>query len=281
VPVRLHRVKRLFVGTPLPTAQSRHERLSRPTALAVFAAFARHGAGPHPIGEAFDAEEVLARTYAAYKVLNSYADSGTVVDENKGFRDRFTFRTLQTREPRNFLLDFRYAGTDYDNGFKIQGTKRTVIWMQNGDLQTWDSESDAHQTYPADGGRQVSALNNASVGTRGISVLVPSLIYIKANMASVVQATDDAVAAGTEMVAGRTCLKVMGIERWRYPSGQVTGVRPVTFWIDAETYLIRKILEDTPKDSQRGVISRRIITLDPHADPPLETSRFGFAVPER
>lgn len=73
----------------------------------------------------------------------------------------------------------------------------------------------------------------------------------------------------------------MGIERWRYPSGQVTGVRPVTFWIDAETYLIRKTLEDTPKDSQRGVISRRIITLDPHADPPIETSRFGFAVPER
>jgi amino acid transporter len=35
--VRLHRLKRLFVGTPLPTAQSRHERLGRATALAVFA----------------------------------------------------------------------------------------------------------------------------------------------------------------------------------------------------------------------------------------------------
>src|SRR5438067_2176289 len=35
--VRLHRLKRLFVGTPLPTAQSRHERLSKRTALAVFA----------------------------------------------------------------------------------------------------------------------------------------------------------------------------------------------------------------------------------------------------
>jgi amino acid transporter len=36
-PVRLHRLKRLFVGTPLPTAQSRHERLGKATALAVFA----------------------------------------------------------------------------------------------------------------------------------------------------------------------------------------------------------------------------------------------------
>src|SRR5262249_46552030 len=36
-PVRLHRLKRVFVGTPLPTAQSRHERLGKATALAVFA----------------------------------------------------------------------------------------------------------------------------------------------------------------------------------------------------------------------------------------------------
>ena len=35
--MRLHRLKRLFVGTPLPTAQQRHERLDKATALAVFA----------------------------------------------------------------------------------------------------------------------------------------------------------------------------------------------------------------------------------------------------
>jgi amino acid transporter len=35
--VRLHRLKRLFVGSPIPTAQSRHERLRKTTALAVFA----------------------------------------------------------------------------------------------------------------------------------------------------------------------------------------------------------------------------------------------------
>jgi amino acid transporter len=36
-PVRLHRVKRLLVGTPLPTAQQRHERLGKATGLAIFA----------------------------------------------------------------------------------------------------------------------------------------------------------------------------------------------------------------------------------------------------
>jgi hypothetical protein len=246
--------------------------------LAAIAPMRQLTAGPGTAD--LDAEEVLARTYAAYAALNSYADSGTVVDESKGFRDRYTFRTLQTREPRNFLLDFREAGTDYDSGHKLPGGARTVIWMQAGHLQTWNSVTLAHETYPEDGGRQVEAIKGASYGTRGVSVLVPSLIYTKANMASMVQATEEAVAAGTETIGGRRCLKVMGVERWRYPSGQVTGVRPITIWIDAETYLIRKVLEDTPKGSPRGVLSRRIITLEPSANPPIEGSRFDFTVPE-
>ncbi|MGH6690186.1 MAG: amino acid permease, partial [Gammaproteobacteria bacterium] len=36
-PVRLHRVKRLLVGSPLLTAQGRHERLGKATGLAIFA----------------------------------------------------------------------------------------------------------------------------------------------------------------------------------------------------------------------------------------------------
>jgi len=96
----------------------------------------------------------------------------------------------------------------------------------------------------------------------------------------VVQATEEAVAAGAETIGSHKCLKVMGIERWRYPSGQVTGVRPVTFWIDAETYLIRKILEDTPKGYARGAISRRIITFEAHANPQLDVNHFRFTVPE-
>jgi hypothetical protein len=116
--------------------------------------------GPRPA--AFDADEVLARTYAAYTKLDSYADSGTVVDENMGFRDNFTFRTLQTRVPRNFLLDFRYIGSVYDNGFKLEGREQTVIWMQAGHLQTWNSRTQAHDLYPEDGGRQVEAIKGAS-----------------------------------------------------------------------------------------------------------------------
>jgi hypothetical protein len=251
------------------------------TALGILAVVAHpQGSRRVPGPDRLAGEEVLARSLAAYAALNSYADSGTVTDENAGFSDRFTFRTFQTRQPRNFFLDFRYAGTEYTSGFKLPGGEQTVIWMQDGELQTWLSKTQEHQTYPADGGRQVQALTSASYGTRTISVLVPSLIYTKANIASVVQATEDAVAAGTETVGSHKCLKVMGVERWRYPSGQITGVRPVTLWIDAETYLIRKVLEDTPKGSPKGAISRRIITFEPHANPELSAEHFRFTVPE-
>jgi len=251
------------------------------SALTALATLASAGEPTAPAGApTFDAEEALARSFAAYAALASYADSGTVEVQSSGFVDRYVFRTYFTRQPRNLFLSFRSVESVYDNGFKIKVDQEAVLWMENGHLQTWESKTQAHETYPEDGGQQVRALNNASYATQGVSVLVPSLIYTKAGMASVIQATEEATSAGTESVGGRPCLKVTGIERWRYPSGQVTGVRPITLWIDAETYLIRKIFEDTPKSMSRGAISRRTITFQPHANPSLEATRFRHTVPE-
>jgi hypothetical protein len=239
------------------------------------------GAGPAPgVRSAFDAEEALRRSAGAYAALTAYADTGTVVDDAGGFKDKYAFRTYFTRQPRNLLLDFSMIETEYTDGFKIKGTYGTVIWMENGLLQTYDIKTQEHATYPEDGGRQVEALNGATYGTKGVSAIVPSLIYTKAGMASVIQATEEATAAGSESVDGRPCLKVMGIERWRYPSGQVTGVRPVTIWIDAETYLVRRIFQDTPKSMTRGSISRRTTTFRPHANPSLGPASFHYAVAE-
>src|SRR5207253_4517944 len=65
-PVRLHELKRLFVGTPLPTAQSRHERLSKPTALAVFASDALSST-------AYATEEILLVLILAGTAALSYS----------------------------------------------------------------------------------------------------------------------------------------------------------------------------------------------------------------
>jgi hypothetical protein len=228
----------------------------------------------------FDAEDVLAKTRAAYAALRSYADSGTVLDEAGGFTDRSTFRTLFIRDPRYLLIEYRAVASEYKGGHRLPLDSHIVLWMENGELQTWVSKTQAHETYPADGGQQVNALSSTSYGTAGISVLVPSHLYSKSGLASAVQATEEAAADGFETLHGRRCFRILGVERWRYPSGKETGVRPITLWIDAETYLIHKVLQDTPKGMPRGSISRRITTLKHQANPKLDPAQFRFTVPE-
>jgi amino acid transporter len=65
-PVRLSRLKRVFLGSPLPTAQSRHERLSKSTALAVFASDALSSV-------AYATEEILLVLVLAGTVALSYS----------------------------------------------------------------------------------------------------------------------------------------------------------------------------------------------------------------
>jgi amino acid transporter len=64
--VRLHDLKRLFVGTPLPTAQSRHERLDKATALATFASDALSSV-------AYATEEILLVLIMAGTAALSYS----------------------------------------------------------------------------------------------------------------------------------------------------------------------------------------------------------------
>ena len=65
-PVRFGRLKRLLVGMPLPTAQSRHERLDKPTALAVFASDALSSV-------AYATEEILLVLALAGTIALSYS----------------------------------------------------------------------------------------------------------------------------------------------------------------------------------------------------------------
>ena len=64
--VLAHRLKRLLVGTPLPTAQARHERLGKATALAVFASDALSSV-------AYATEEILLVLMVAGTVALSYS----------------------------------------------------------------------------------------------------------------------------------------------------------------------------------------------------------------
>ena len=207
------------------------------------------------------------------------AAARTVLDESAGFTDRSIFRTLFIRDPRYLFIEHRVVASEYKGGYRVPFDAQIVIWMEDGELQTWVSQTQAHETYPADGGQQVNALSSTSYRTAGISVLVPSHLYSKSGLASAVHATEEATADGFEPINGRRCFRILGVERWRYPSGRETGVRPITIWVDAETYLIHKIVQDTPKGMPRGSISRRITTLKHQANPKLDPAQFRFSVP--
>ena len=229
---------------------------------------------------AFKADDVITKMRAAYAALTSYADSGTVLEENSGFTDRYNFRTLFSRDPRNMLIEFRSIASEYKNGHRLPLPSQVALWLEKGDLHTWYSKTEAHETYKAeDGPQQVNALKSANYSTLGISILVPSHFYTKSGLASALHATEEAEADGFETVNGRRCFRIRGVERWRYPSGRETGVRPVTLWIDAETYLVQKILQDTPRGYPRGQISRRTTTLKHLGNPKLEPAQFRFKVP--
>src|SRR5688572_15990410 len=64
--VRAYRLKRLLLGSPLPTAQSRHERLDKPTALATFASDALSSV-------AYATEEILLVLILAGTVALSFS----------------------------------------------------------------------------------------------------------------------------------------------------------------------------------------------------------------
>ena len=247
-----------------------------PIALIAFAGAADSVA---PRRAAFDANDVLAKMRAAYAALTSYADSGTVLDESSGFTDRSTFKTFFNRNPNNLFIDFRGVASEYKIGNRLPLTNRIVLWMENGELQTWSAASQSHDIYPRAAGQQVNAVKNAGYYTHGISILIPSHLYTNAGMASPVHAAEEVEADGFETVNGRKCYRLLGVERWRYPSGQETGVRAITIWVDAETYLIHKIFQDTPKGYPRNEISRRTTTIKHRANPKLDAAQFRFTVP--
>ena len=237
---------------------------------------------PHQRGvapsDALSAEEVLERSKALYPTLRSYADTGTVIEEASGFITRSSFRTFYVNTPRNFFFEHRQIASEYTTGQRLPLSDRIVLWMLHGHLQSWHSALASHQEF-AEGTNQVAAFVQATAGTSGAAILIPSLIYVQANLTTTIQELGEVSSAGFETLRGRRCYKLMGIARSVYPSGQVTNVRPATVWIDAETFLIRQVFTDTPKGYPHGSISRLTIAYEPRLGPALHDSLFTFSVP--
>ena len=228
------------------------------------------------------AEDLLARSMAAYAALTSYADSGTATYDTGTNLEVGHFRTYY-QKPNNFYFEWGRRVSINKKSPRDSlpmPAKQRVFWMVKGDLETYEKEAGMHQSYPAVGSNQPGALAAAKYGTLETVTLIPSLLFRKAKLVSTIQEIAELSLAGTEDVSGHRCHKLIGIARSVYPSGAITNVRQVTVWIDAETLLIRQLLNDTPKNTAMNVVSRSTYTIYPTPNPPLDDAKFHFTVPE-
>ena len=213
-------------------------------------------------------DDVLARSIAAYRALKSYADTATVLNETGSpaspTTERQTFRTY-FRAPRQYLFDWREE--------QASGGERFVIRGDDGAFRTWWSTSGVETEYPR--GKGINAFLSSPQAR-----LIASLIFPQSGMQSTITDLGDTTDEGFEQVGGRRCHKITGIAKSIYgATGHEHNFRRTTVWIDADTLLIRKVFEDTPRGYMRGSVSRHTATFEPHANPPLEDQVFRFVAP--
>lgn len=73
-------------------------------------------------GDGMTAQEIAAKSRAAYAALSSYRDSGTVVSEMNGQKQTLTFHTRLQR-PNRYRIDWTH-----ETGLKIPGCENGLAW---------------------------------------------------------------------------------------------------------------------------------------------------------
>jgi outer membrane lipoprotein-sorting protein len=220
------------------------------------------------VARAESAQEILDRTRATYASLQTYSDTGVVINEyGASSQDQHTFKTWFSRNPRHFLLDFRKQGGD-----------RFVIWGDPDAFHTWWKTTAQQYDYPNP--NNVTAISGSAQNTHSTALKVPTLLYGKSALAAMLLDVADPALSGTEDTGGKRCFRVTGTASERYAaSGREVNRHKIVFWIDRESYLIWKVVEEwTALPGQR---SRVTTIFQPVANPSLAEQAFRFAPPAK
>jgi outer membrane lipoprotein-sorting protein len=211
------------------------------------------------------------KSVAKYATLKTYSDSGTITYEYSSNssdpvqKEQYTFVTFY-RAPRQFLFDFK-KGPNADD-------ERLVVWADAGDFNTWWSATKVHETYPKGQGDSAFALS--SFPTKGSVMKIPTLLFAGAGLHGPLTDFKLLRTDPDESINGHRCSKLVGEVALAYGTGTVTASTPTTIWIDAESLLVRKILEDNTKS---GAVDRVTTTFEPEADPKIDDAKFKFFPP--
>lgn len=218
-------------------------------------------------------DDILSRSKAMYASLKSYADTG-MVEETFGpgkspSHERHTFKTFY-RGPRNFLFDF----------VKFRNADRFVVWSDDNALHTWWKAIHQEQAYPK-GQWQVPLLQGGPPTKGSLLQLLP-WFFTQDKLFGTLTELGPTQLAGKELLANRQCYKLTGTAKSVYgATGYEHNIRPVTVWIDAETLLVRKVVEDTAQGAAPGWVQRTTTTFEPQANPSLTDVQFQFKAPPK
>jgi hypothetical protein len=207
--------------------------------------------------------DMLVRSRATYSALSSYADTGGVIHEyGVSSKDRHTFTTVFNRTPRRFLLDFHKDSGD-----------RHVVWGDPDAFHTWSKTTNGQADYPNP--NNVGAITLSGPSTAAAAIKIPTLLYPKAEIPGDFSNLKDIAGDGSDMVDGHRCERLFATARDVYGgTGREVNVRKMTIWIDSESTLIRKVVEEWKP--LPGQVNRVTTTFEPQANPVLGESRFKF-----
>ena len=189
-------------------------------------------------------EDLLEKSRAMYAALNSYSDTG-IVTHDYGY----------TNSPAH---DDRY-----------------VIWGDPQAFHTWWKATGVESDYPNPD--NAGAFTTSAVNTVGATGKIVSLLYKKGALPSDFAYFNDAVVEGKENISAHECYRLVGTAKDVYGTGHEVNVRKLSVWIDTDSLLIRKIVEEWKP--LPGQVSRITTTFEPQANPALDESKFKFTLP--
>ncbi len=210
---------------------------------------------------------LLQRVQQTYAGLKTYSDTATIATamalpgNPDLLRGSHTFSTKYTA-PRQFKFDFRGGEGD-----------RLVIWSSGGPFSTWWKATGVTEEYPQ--GEGATAFATAQTPTSGGALMIPTLLFPGAALEGPLANIKDPELLDPETLDGRQMYRIKADVRVNHWS---EGTRPTTVWIDAETLLVRKVLEERP--STTDLTDTITTTITPQANIDIPATEYQFTAPK-
>lgn len=221
------------------------------------------------ISNASPGNEILQRMKAAYASLKSYADDGEVRLEMRPPGAQLV--TQHGQFTTRFVAPKQY----YFKQIKTTASDETyALWSDGEVFSTYWSATDVLEKYAK--GKGTQAFSVSAYPTMGAVMVIAPMIFHAADLQGPARAMKEAHLLGSQVSGGRCLFQLSS----RVPLNHWSGAdRETVIWIDADDFLVRKIVEHTPSNASRDELNRTTTELRPKLDYAAKPGDFEFSPP--